>query len=178
MGTEQAIILMLIGVIMLLCLFLFTVWNKVDSIQNNCNFDITAQKVLDSKLEALMNDVRQHIHGDSDGLNILVFDDEKDSAWQIREKILTVAPETNVMTANNMDRALYCLSTGNLDVVFSDQRHHTEEYGTILFEIMKVQKIEAKFILYSAGKKPEKYDGPFLDKFEIMKNPDMLKEYL
>ena len=135
-------------------------------------------KNLDLKIESLANVVHGLKCKSEDGLNILIFDDEKDSAWQVQEALRAVSPGCNVTTADNMNKAMFVLNTGNLDIVFSDQRHHTQEYGTVLKAVMKEQGIEAKFILYSAGKKPEKYDGIFLDKFDIMKTPEILKEYL
>jgi len=152
--------------------------NKIDSIEKNCDFDEKFTKGILRKIETLTNEVHIGNYGDRSGLNILIFDDELESTIMLSEKIRALKPGCKLITADNITNALYHLKMSGIDIVFADLRHHTEEYGTVLKAIMKEQEIKAKFVLYSAGPKPDKYTGPFLDKFEIMKNPEMLKEYL
>jgi hypothetical protein len=151
---------------------------EIEKIKGNCQFDEKFTKGILRKIETLTNEVHIGNYGDRSGLNILIFDDEIESTLMLSEKIRALKPGCKLITADNITNALYHLKMSGIDIVFADQRHNTEEYGTVLKQIMSEQEIKAKFVLYSGGPKPEKYEGPFLDKFEIMKNPDILKEYL
>jgi hypothetical protein len=151
---------------------------KIDSIERNCEFDERFTQGIRKDIEILMNEVHKNTHGNKSGLKVLIFDDEVDSTRLLAEKIRTVKPGCEIRTADNLTNAQYHLRMSSIDIVFADLKHNLEEYGIVLKQIMKEQDIKARFVLYSGGEKPEKYDGIFLDKMEIMKNPDILKEYL
>ena len=157
---------------------IFELRESIDKIKQNCKFDKDYDKQIRRDIEILMNEIHIKNHGSRSGLNILIFDDETESTRLIAEKIRHIRPGCKIVTADNLTSAMYHTRMGGIDIIFADQRHHTEEYGTVLKQIVTEQKIKLKFILYSGGPKPLHYKGIFLDKLEIMKNPDILKEYL
>ena len=152
--------------------------DEIKGIQTNCNFDKGGTDKIRRDLEIVMRQMHDLKYGDNEGLRVLIFDDEDESASMLAERINVLRDDSRITISTNMINALHQVRFGNYDVVFADQRHHTEEYGTVLNSVMNEQDIKTKFILYSGGEKPEKYKGIFLDKLEIMKNPDTLKEFL
>ena len=176
---HDAVVLLFLALAVLKVVLSFeSVNKKIDSIQTNCNFDKGGTDKIRDDLKIVMHQVDYLINGDKDGLKILIYDDEDESANQLAEKINLVNQDCRIKISTNIQNARHQLSFWNPAIVFADLKHHGEDYGTLFKAVMKEDESEAKFILYSGAEKPEKYKGIFLDKLEIMKNPDMLKDYL
>ena len=171
-------ILFIVGLTFFLGKYLKKISDEIKNIQTNCNFDKGGTDKIRDDLKIVMHQVDYLINGDKDGLKVLIYDDEDESANQLAEKIHQVNQDCRIKISTNLQNARHQLNFWNPEIVFADLKHNSEDYGTVFRAVMKEDESEAKFILYSGGEKPEKYKGIFLDKMEIMKNPDILKEYL
>ena len=171
-------ILFIIGIVFFIGSYIKQLTEEIEKIKGNCNFDKKFTAQIRRDIEILMNEVHTMKHGSGSGLKILIFDDETESTALIAEMIRKLKPGCKIHTSDNITTALYHLNFSNINTVFADNMHNHVEYGTILNDLIHEQKIKCKFILYSAAPKPDRYTGVFLNKMDIMKNPDLLKEYL
>jgi len=155
---------------------------RIDKIDVKCKYEKNNYNALSQKVDRVLNNLhnqRKYYQDNGKKKEVLVFDDDEQSAFLVSESLRKIFDDTNITIAYNLTNAIALLKIQLFDLILSDLKHDNKDYGEIYKQIIDEQNIQTNFVLYSGcAEKPDKYDGIFLDKFEIIKNPEILKEYL
>lgn len=152
---------------------------RIDKIKVQCKFEKNNTDDIRSDIENLTNEIYKIRYGDKHGKNVLIFDNENWSKEKLKSIVRGIDKCCNIRTSDNMNNAMYHLKNGKIDIVFADLCHGTNKNddGHVLYRLIEEQGIKTDFVLYSGGPRPEDYTGKFIDKFEIIKSPNLLIEY-